>query len=53
MSDIFGKPMYPSLAEWCDIIEDKLEDRGDEPIWNVAQPEVDGPRLGYADWLAH
>lgn len=41
MSDIFGKPMYPSLAEWCDIIEDKLEDPGDEPIWNVAPPEVD------------
>jgi pyruvate/2-oxoglutarate dehydrogenase complex dihydrolipoamide dehydrogenase (E3) component len=41
MESIFGKTMYPSLAEWCDIIEDKLEHVGDEPIWNVAPPEVD------------
>ena len=41
MSDIFGKPMYPSLAEWTGIIEDRLDNPGDEPIWNVAPPEVD------------
>src|SRR5437763_16507289 len=41
MESIFGRTMYPSLAEWCDIIEDKLERPGDEPIWNVAHPEVD------------
>ena len=41
MESIFGRTMYPSLAEWCDIIEDKLERPGDEPIWNVAPPEVD------------
>jgi dihydrolipoamide dehydrogenase len=41
MESIFGKTMYPSLAEWCDIIEDKLEEPGDDPIWNVAPPEVD------------
>ena len=41
MESIFGKTMYPSLAEWCDIIEHKLEEAGDDPIWNVAPPEVD------------
>jgi len=41
MESIFGKTMYPSLAEWCDIIEGKLEEPGDDPIWNVAPPEVD------------
>src|SRR2546423_15604977 len=41
MSDIFGKRMYPSLAEWTGIIEEKLEHPGDEPIWNVAPAEVD------------
>src|SRR5581483_7097725 len=41
VSDIFGKPMYPSLAEWTGIIEEKLDNPGEEPIWNVAPPEVD------------
>jgi len=39
--DIFGKTMYPSLPEWSEILDDVLLNGNQEPIWNLAPPEVD------------
>ena len=49
MESIFGKTMYPSLAQWCDIIEEK---QANIPVESVALKEGaqvvarDGKHLG-------